>query len=184
VVSDYDLVLVSDFGHGFITDRMIKAISRHAKIFAVNTQTNAANTGYNMITKYKKPNFVCLDETEARLATQDKFSDIESIARRIVSKINSDFLIVTLGKKGSIGVDNKGEVNYTPIFSTKVVDTVGAGDAFFAFTAPCFAQGMPLDFVSFVGNAVGALAVQIMGNKKPVEKHELLEFMHTILNQR
>jgi len=184
VVKDYDLVLVSDFGHGFITEEMIKTVSRHAKVFAVNTQTNAANTGYNMITKYKKPNFVCLDETEARLATQDKFSDIQDIAKRIVAKIKSDFLIVTLGKKGSIGVTKKGEANYTPIFSTKVVDTVGAGDAFFAFTAPCFAQGMPLDFVSFIGNAVGALAVQIMGNKKPVEKHELLEFIHTILNQQ
>jgi len=184
VVKDYDLVLVSDFGHGFITEDIIKVISRHSKMFAVNTQTNAANTGYNMITKYKKPNFVCLDETEARLATQDKFSDIQDIAKRIAAKIKSDFLIVTLGKKGSIGVTKKGELNYTPIFSTKVVDTVGAGDAFFAFTAPCFAQGMPLDFVSFIGNAVGALAVQIIGNKKPVEKHELLEFIHTILNQR
>jgi rfaE bifunctional protein kinase chain/domain len=184
VVPGYDLVLVSDFGHGFITERIIRTISKYATVFAVNTQTNAANTGYNMITKYKKPNFVCLDETEARLATQDKFSDIGDIAKKIASKVNSDFLIVTLGKKGSIGVDRNGEVNYTPIFSTKVVDTVGAGDAFFAFTAPCFAKGMPLDFVSFVGNSVGALAVQIVGNKKPVEKHELLEFIHTILNQR
>jgi len=40
---------------------------------------------------------------------------------------------------------------------------------------------MPLELVSFVGNAVGALAVQIVGNKKPVEKHELLEFIHGIL---
>jgi sugar/nucleoside kinase (ribokinase family) len=62
-----------------------------------------------------------------------------------------------------------------------VIDTVGAGDAFFSFTAPCFANGMPLDLVSFIGNAVGALAVQIIGNKKPVEKHELLEFVHGIL---
>ena len=73
------------------------------------------------------------------------------------------------------------EINRTPIFSSRVVDTVGAGDAFFAYTAPCFANGFPLDLVSFIGNAVGALAVQIVGNKKSVEKHELLEFIHTIL---
>ena len=62
-----------------------------------------------------------------------------------------------------------------------VVDTIGAGDAFFAFSAPCFAHGMPLDLVSFIGNAVGALAVQIMGNKKPVEKYELFQFIQSIL---
>jgi sugar/nucleoside kinase (ribokinase family) len=78
-------------------------------------------------------------------------------------------------------VSRNNEINRTPIFSTKVVDTIGAGDAYFAFTAPCFAKGMPLDFVSFIGNAVGALAVQIVGNKKPVEKYELLEFIHAIL---
>jgi sugar/nucleoside kinase (ribokinase family) len=61
------------------------------------------------------------------------------------------------------------------------VDTIGAGDAFFSFTAPCFAQGLPLDMISFIGNAVGALAVQIIGNKKPVEKYELFEFINTIL---
>lgn len=177
----YDLVLVSDFGHGFITKNIIHVIEKYSNKFAVNTQTNAANTGYNMITKYKNPHFVCLDETEARYATQNRFGDIEIIAKTILETINADHLIITLGKNGSIGIDKSGAINKTPIFSTKVIDTVGAGDAFFSFTAPCFAHAMPLDLVSFVGNAVGALAVQIIGNKKPVEKHELLEFIHGIL---
>ncbi|MBU1932069.1 adenylyltransferase/cytidyltransferase family protein [Patescibacteria group bacterium] len=181
ILPKYDLVLVSDFGHGFITKNVIKVIEQHSKQFAVNTQTNGANSGYNMITKYKNPDFVCLDETEARYATQNRFGDIEIIAKDILKTINAGHLIVTLGKRGSIGVDKSGEINKTPIFSTKVIDTVGAGDAFFSFTAPCFAHGMPLDLVSFVGNAVGALAVQIVGNKKPVEKHALLEFIHGIL---
>ncbi|MFH1970364.1 MAG: PfkB family carbohydrate kinase, partial [Verrucomicrobiota bacterium] len=160
---------------------IIKVIEKYSKTFAVNTQTNAANTGYNMITKYINPAFVCLDETEARYATQDRFGDIEIIAKNILKSMNAGHLIVTLGKKGSVGIDKSGEINKTPIFSTKVIDTVGAGDAFFSFTAPCFAHGMPLDLVSFVGNAVGALAVQIVGNKKPVEKYALLEFIHGIL---
>jgi len=181
VIGEYDLVLVSDFGHGFITDRIIRTIEEGAKQYAVNTQTNAANAGYNMITKYRRPFFVCLDEPEIRLAAQERYSDIEEIARRIKEAIHADNLIVTLGKKGSIGMNAEGAVNRTPIFSSKVVDTIGAGDAFFAFTAPCFSKGLPLDMVSFIGNAVGALAVQIIGNKKSVEKFELLEFMNTIL---
>jgi rfaE bifunctional protein kinase chain/domain len=181
VIPMYDVVLVSDFGHGFITNRIIRVIEDSAVKFAVNTQTNGANIGYNMITKYRNPAFVCLDETEVRLSAQDRCSDIEPIAKNIAKTINSDFFIVTRGRKGSVGIDKKGDVNKTPIFSTKVVDTVGAGDAFFAYTAPCIAQGMPLDLVSFIGNAVGALAVQIVCNKKPVEKNEFLEFVHSLL---
>lgn len=181
VIKKYDLVLVSDFGHGFITNRMIRNIEKSAKKLAVNTQTNSANAGYNMITKYRNINYICLDETELRLAAQERFENVEDVARKIARMVNTEYLVVTLGKRGSIGINRKNEINRTPIFSSKVVDTVGAGDAFFSFTAPCLALKMPLNLVSFIGNAVGALAVQIIGNKKPVEKYELLEFIHTIL---
>lgn len=182
VVSEYDIVLVSDFGHGFVTGKIIESIEKYSKKVAVNTQTNGANAGYNLITKYNKPNFICLDEPEARLATQDRFSEIEDVAKNLLKSLPAEHLIITLGKNGSIGLmGNNTRANRTPIFSSKVVDTVGAGDAFFAYTAPCFAKDMPLDFVSFVGNAVGAIAVQIVGNKRSIEKYELLEFIHAIL---
>jgi rfaE bifunctional protein kinase chain/domain/rfaE bifunctional protein nucleotidyltransferase chain/domain len=177
----HDLVFVSDYGHGFITSNIIKVIESYSKKLAVNTQINAANAGYNMITKYSNPFYVCLDEPEIRIAAQDRYGNIEEVAMKVKNSVNAEYLIVTLGKRGSIGIGKKNEINRTPIFSTKVIDTIGAGDAFFAFTAPCFAQGIPLDMVSFIGNAVGALAVQIVGNKKPVEKYELLEFIHTLL---
>jgi len=180
-IPSYDLVLISDFGHGFITNKIISLIEKSNIKYAVNTQTNGANAGYNLITKYRNPAFVCLDEPEVRLSAQDRYGDIEVIAKDVARTVNSEYFIVTRGKKGSIGINRSNKVNRTPIFSTKVVDTVGAGDAFFAFTAPFISQGMPLDLVSFIGNAVGALAVQVVGNKKPVEKYELLEFVHTLL---
>lgn len=180
-IPKYDLVLISDFGHGLVTNKIIEFIESCPVQLAVNTQTNAANVGYNLITRYHKPHFVCLDEPEMRWAAQDRFNDIEEITKSIANKVKSDYFIVTLGKNGSIAVNSNREVKRTPIFSTKVVDTVGAGDAFFAFAAPCFAKNMPLDFVSFIGNAVGALAVQIICNKRPVEKNELFEFIHTLL---
>jgi rfaE bifunctional protein nucleotidyltransferase chain/domain len=178
----YDLVLVSDFGHGFITKRMIAALRRHSRVLAINTQTNGANAGYNLVTKYDRPSLVCLDEPEVRLASQEKFADIEAIARATARRLGAEGLIVTLGKKGALGVDRTGRVTRAPIFSTRVVDTVGAGDAFFSFTAPCFARGLPMEAVIFVGNAVGALAVQIVGNRKPVEKAEFLSFVHAVLS--
>ena len=180
-VPQYDLVLVSDFGHGFITEKIFSSIEKNAKTLAINTQTNAANAGYNLITKYHNPNYVCLDEPEIRLAAQQKHSDIERIAQSIRESLNAQYLVVTMGKRGSLGVSHEGKVNRTPIFSTRVVDTIGAGDAFFAFTAPCFARGLSLDMVSFFGNAVGALAVQIVCNRKAVEKDELLEFINTLV---
>jgi sugar/nucleoside kinase (ribokinase family) len=183
-ISSYDIVLVSDFGHGFITEKIIKFVEKYSKKFAVNTQTNGANAGYNMITKYRNPTYVCLDESEIRLSAQDRYGEMEFIVRKVAKEINSDYFIVTRGRSGSVGITRSNGINRTPVFSTKVVDTVGAGDAFFAYTAPCMANRTPLDMVSFIGNAVGALAVQIVGNKKPVEKYEFLEFAHALLKER
>ncbi len=178
----YDIVLVSDFGHGLITEPVKKAIRKYSKKYAVNAQTNAANMGYNLITRYQRPYFVCLDETELRLAVQQKYKDIPSLVKRVRKLIKAGNVFVTLGKNGSVGVGKNGKVNLTPIFSTKVVDTIGAGDAFFAFTSLCLAKGMDVDTVSFIGNVVGAIAVQIMGNKRPIEKQEILDLTKVLLS--
>lgn len=180
-IAEFDLVLVSDFGHGLITDNIIRIIEKLSRNVAVNAQTNGANAGYNLITKYRAPSLICMDVPEARLATQDKHGDIRDVGQKILQATNTDFLMITLGSQGSLCLTKQGEINQSPAISTKVVDIIGAGDAFFAYTAPCLAQGMPLDLVSFIGNAVGAIAVQIVGNKRPVEKFELLEFVHALL---
>ena len=182
VIHEYDLILVSDFGHWFITDNLIEKIEEFPVKLAVNAQSNGANAGYNLITKYKNTHFICLDAPEARLATQEKHAEIEYVARKLLNEINTDYLIVTVGGEGSICVNRQGGINQTPAFATKVVDAIGAGDAFFSLSSLCFALGMPMDLVSFFGNAIGALSVQIMGNKRPVEGYEIKEFIHTILS--
>lgn len=184
VLPDYDVVLVSDFGHGFISRRIIETLEKHAKLLCVNTQTNAANTGFNMVTKYNKPDFICLDEAEARLAMQNRFGDIREVLASLAAAVPAKELIITLGKKGSVGLSRGAAPRFTPIFSSKVVDTIGAGDAVFSYAAICFAKGLPLPLIQFIGNVVGALAVQIVCNKKSVEKHELLQFISVILQQQ
>jgi rfaE bifunctional protein kinase chain/domain len=181
IISNYDLVIVSDFGHGLITNDIIQTIEKHANKLAVNTQTNGANAGYNLITKYANTNFICLDDPEARLAVQDKHSNIEDVGVALSHQLGTDCLIITVGSSGSVCITKDGALNHTPAFATRVKDIIGAGDAYFAFSAPCYAIGLPIELVCFIGNAAGALAVQIVGNKKPIEKYELLEFINTVL---
>jgi len=179
-IPQYDLVFVSDFGHGIISSRIQATLERHSCKLAVNTQTNGANAGYNLITKFKRTAFICLDAPEARLATQMKHADIEQVGAELMRQVNTEYLIITLGSEGSICFTRDGRIIRTPALATKVVDIIGAGDAFFSYTAPCFVQGMEPELVSFIGNLAGALAVQIVGNKKPVEKHEILELVDAL----
>ena len=68
-----------------------------------------------------------------------------------------------------------------PAFTKTVVDTVGAGDAFFAVGAPLAAVGAPMEVVSFVGNAAGGLKVGIVGHRRSIEKIPLLKYVTTLL---
>ncbi len=180
-IRNYDLVIVSDYGHGLLTDRIIRLICDKAKFLAINVQTNSANIGFNLVTKYPKANCVCIDEMELRFAAHDRFSDLRTLAKAVYDQIGCKHIIATRGNLGSLSYSRDFGFHETPAFSDRVIDAVGAGDAFFAFVAPCFAGRLPQDVVSFIGNAVGSLAVQIVCNREPVSQVDLVKFMTRLL---
>jgi rfaE bifunctional protein kinase chain/domain/rfaE bifunctional protein nucleotidyltransferase chain/domain len=179
---DADVVIITDFGHGMMTGRAIDTASEHAPFLAVNAQSNSANHGYNLITKYKQADYVCIDAPEARLAMHDRFTDLaELIETRLAPAVGCDRLIVTHGKNGCVTYDKAEGISRIPAFTQQVVDTVGAGDAFLAITSPLVAAGTPMEVAGFIGNAVGALKVGIVGHRQSVEKVPLMKFVTTLL---
>ena len=179
---DFDLVIVTDFGHGMLTRPSIETLSEKSKFLAVNTQTNSANLGYNLITKYARADFVCIDAPEAQLAAGDRFSEIETVISENLSKqIDCGKFIITHGQQGCVTYeDNPGAIRI-PAFTQTVIDTVGAGDAFLAVSAPLAAAGAAMEMVGFVGNAAGAMKVSIVGHRRSVEKIPLVRYINTLL---
>ncbi|MBN2547112.1 MAG: cytidyltransferase, partial [Spirochaetes bacterium] len=180
-IRDFDVVVVNDFGHGLINKDMIDIFSKAKVYLAVNAQTNSANYGYNMITKYKNVDYTCIDEPELRLAAQDKNGDVRNLLLKCYDKLNSRTMTVTRGHNGSTVYNSKHGFIDIPVFSTKIVDTVGAGDAYFAITSTLDKLGFKPIEIGFIGNCVGALAVQIVGNKEPIEQQRLYKFMTAML---
>lgn len=178
---DYDLVLVTDFGHGFIDREMAKLLWHKAKFLAVNAQTNSANMGFNLITKYLRANYVCLDELEVRLVCQDKFGNIKHMIREIANLVGAKQMAVTRGHRGSMTYEPTSGFVEVPVFSKQIVDRTGAGDAYLSITALCAAADFPPEVLGFIGNAVGALAVRIVGNRESVESAHLFKFIGALL---
>jgi rfaE bifunctional protein kinase chain/domain/rfaE bifunctional protein nucleotidyltransferase chain/domain len=177
-----DLVIVTDFGHGLITPRVIEALTQSARFLAVNAQSNSANIGYNLITKYPRADYVCIDAPEARLAISDKWADIDRIvSQALPARIDCDRMIITNGRHGCVTRGPGEPLVHIPAFTKTVVDTVGAGDAFFAVTAPLVAAGGTTADAGFIGNVAGALKVGIVGHRKSVEKGALLKYIQTLL---
>lgn len=181
VAGDYDLVVVADFGHGLVSRSAIHVVCEKARFLAVNAQTNSVNLGYNLVTKYPRADYICIDEEETRLALHDRFGPVEKLMEEITRKCHCRLMAVTRGNKESVVYDPKTGFITVPLFSREVVDTIGAGDAFLSVTAACACAGFPPELIGFVGNAVGALAVRIVGNKESVEPVALFKFITTLL---
>jgi rfaE bifunctional protein nucleotidyltransferase chain/domain len=180
--SSYDCVIATDFGHGMLSTPVRSALMTSARFLAVNTQTNSANFGFNLVSKYRRANYVCIDAPEARLATGDKSGPIEDVlSRQLVDLVDCDRMIVTHGKYGCLTYDRDAGLHRIPAFTKQVVDTVGAGDAFLAVTSPLVALGGAMPNVAFVGNAAGAIKVGIVGHRRSIDKPALVKFITALL---
>jgi rfaE bifunctional protein kinase chain/domain len=177
-----DLVLVTDFGHGLITPAAIELLTSRARFLAVNAQSNSANHGYNLISRYSRADYICIDAPEARLATGDKHGDIASIVSdKLPALVDCKNIIVTHGRHGCIAFNPQQGLTRIPALTSSVVDTIGAGDAFLAVTSPLVAAGGSMDQVAFLGNAAGAIKVGILGHRTAVERAPLLRFVASLL---
>jgi bifunctional ADP-heptose synthase (sugar kinase/adenylyltransferase) len=167
----FDLCIVADFGHGCLTPDLISRLAASKTFLAVNAQTNSANLGFNLITKYPRADYVVIDELEARLAAHDRESSIEDV----ILKLGFQRIIVTLGPRGAIGYD--GQFHRETGKSGPVVDTMGAGDAFFCVTAPFAAAGASMPELLTIGNAAGAIKCSVVGHRTPVTKEALTHYL-------
>lgn len=180
-IKKYDMVVVNDFGHGFLTEKIIKAICKEANFLALNVQANSANYGFNVITKYPRADYICIDEQEIRLATHNKFGNLEGLIKKIFAQLGCKYMIVTRGNEGAVSYSKAHGFSTTPALTSKVVDRVGAGDALFAITSPCVYDKIDYDLIPFFGNVAGALQVQIVGNRTPIEYSGMVKFMTRLL---
>jgi len=180
-LKDFDMVLVADFGHGMLTSEIIRTVCEKAKFLAVNVQTNSSNIGFNVITKFPRADFICIDEPEIRLAMQDKTSALEDLTLKISKRMKCGNVIITRGHRGSLTYSRKDGFSEIPVLSKEVLDRVGAGDAFFSFAAPCVCVGQPMELVGFIGNAVGAMKVLIVGNRESVDPISLRKYIAALL---
>ncbi len=181
LVDDCDLVLVCDFGHGTIGRRTIDWLTVNAPYLAVNTQTNSANHGFNLVTKYPRADYICVDEQELRLAHRERSVEIDSLLETTAREAGCRNATVTLGDRGSLTWSaDRGSV-HAPVLSTNVVDSVGAGDAYLSVTSLCSCVGWEPELLGFIGNSVGALAVHIVGNRESIERDSLVRYVESLL---
>lgn len=182
-IHECDLVMVMDFGHGFMGDSIREFVRHKAPFLALNCQTNSNNHGFNIINRrYDRADSFSLDQTEIRLACGRRQIDFETELEGLRSFLGARYGWLTRGGIETIGRRPNEATCLCPPLDVNVVDTVGAGDAFFSVASLAAAAGMPLAPATFMGQLAGAQAVRIVGNSEPIRKARFLKSGEAMLS--
>jgi rfaE bifunctional protein kinase chain/domain/rfaE bifunctional protein nucleotidyltransferase chain/domain len=181
IITDYDLVISVDYGHGMITPDTISLLCEKSRFLAVNAQSNAGNRGFNTISKYHSADYICLADHEIAVETRLREGDPQELLLEVAKRVACERFTVTKGKWGSLHYECGMGFMTVPALATHVTDRVGAGDAVLALTSMMLSQGAPWDIVGFVGNVAGAEIVAELGNRTPVGKIALCKHIVSLL---
>jgi rfaE bifunctional protein nucleotidyltransferase chain/domain len=180
-VPNYDLVIVIDFGHAMLSERARDIIRSRAKFLAVNAQCNAGNLGHHALSKYMNADYMTATENEVRIETRDKHGPIRQLSQDVYKQLGCHRMIVTRGSSGCLCCDPVEGLITIPAVAGKVVDRIGAGDAFLSVSALLAAQGAPIEVTGFAGNAAGALAVATVANRDPIDRVAFFKQIESLL---
>ena len=181
MVDRFDVVIVTDYGHGMLGPEAVEILCRKARFLAVNTQANADNQGFNTISKYPRADFVSLSERELRLEVRSKARDTNSIIEEVARRIGCATMLITRGNHGNVIFHKDTGISLSPSLSNRILDRVGAGDTVLSAASLCVAQGAPADVVGFLSNVVGACAVATVGHRHSLDLANLNENITAML---
>ena len=178
-----DVVLVADFGHGVWEGEIRDLVQGRAKFLSVNCQTNSYNHGFNILNRrFRRADAFTLDHVEMMLASGKQRFDHAAELSVLRGQLDARCGWITRGDVKTIGLNSSGDLCECPPLETRVVDTIGAGDAFYSVVSLGAARGGDLSAVTFLGQLAGAQAVRIVGNREAISKKALLRGAVSLLS--
>jgi rfaE bifunctional protein kinase chain/domain/rfaE bifunctional protein nucleotidyltransferase chain/domain len=182
LIPKHDLVIVSDYGHGFLSRETAIYLSKQSIYKSLNAQINAANIGYHTMNNYSNIDCAIINETELRHELRDRETSVEKLMKQLADSLQIKNLVVTQGSGGATKyASDNGKYHHCPAFAAKVVDKIGAGDAMLALLSCSLKSGFDADLSLFIGSLAAAQSVETIGNSTPVNKVQLLKiFSHVI----
>jgi len=176
-----DATVVVDFGHGMLSEKAIEIICDESRFLAINTQANAGNFGFNTLSKYPTADYLCVAEAEIRLDVRDQTGNLNDLILSVSDRLNCPRIVVTRGKSGALSYSDGQGFHRAPAIANKVVDRIGAGDAFIGISSLIAAQNAPMEIVTLVGNAAGGQAVAQIGNRVSIDRNVLTRHIETLM---
>ena len=177
-----NLIVVSDYGHGFIPKSLIKKLNSSKQTVALNAQINASNVSFHSFNDYKNIDCVIINERELRHQLRNRNSDIKLLLKKISVEQKYKNMIVTRGSQGAIMFDNKNKKTYhCSAFANKIVDKVGSGDSMLSLVSLSIKNKIDKNLTLLIGSLAAADSVEHFANKSSFKQFNLLKNLEHLL---
>ncbi len=174
-----DAIIVSDYGHGLVSDELFAALRRIAKErdIPITVDTRYGILRFSGVTA-QTPNETEIEELLGVPLQTDDARLIEEGAE-LRRKLSLEALLVTRGSKGMMLIDERGH-EAIPIFgSDEVADVTGAGDTVAAIFTLSLACGASFSEAAKLANIAGGIVVMKRGTAT-VSARELVNAVSTL----
>jgi len=173
IIEQFDVILVSDYGKGVITDSLMAKINFCAS--GTNTKVLVDPKGDDY-TKYIGSYLLTPNKKEAQEATNIDITDNESLKVALKKLHNTASLqvpMITLSEDGIAILDENNEVVIKPTVAREVFDVTGAGDTVLASLGYCLANGDDVvEAMEFANLAAGVVVGKIGSATATLEEIE------------
>ena len=167
-INDYDVIVLSDYNKGVLTDTLIKKIIKIAqhfkKILIVDPKKKdfSVYAGATFIT----PNFKELKSSINTFNINSKNNDdnlVIKLSKQIINKFKFKAVITTRSSDGISVVTDAGSFFHLPSEAKEVFDVSGAGDTVLAYLSTSISKGKSLESSVKISNIAAGLAVGKFG---------------------
>jgi rfaE bifunctional protein kinase chain/domain len=168
-----DALVLSDYGYGTITPRLLEA----ARALGTRGVLVAVDSRYELL-RFEGLTAATPNEPEVEQVlglTLDGDKALEQAGWRLLERLGTRLLLVTRGSRGMALFERGGAASFLPIYgSDEIADVTGAGDTVIStFTLALAGAGAPLD-AARLSNYAGGVVVMKRGTA-PVTREELCE---------
>ena len=173
IIANYELVLLSDYGKGILTNKLTQSLINVANKYGKKVLIDPKGHDYS---KYKGAYLLTPNIKEASEATKINIIDDTSLNQAIIqlkSQCDLDISLITLSDKGVAVYDDEFRIH--PTFTREVFDVTGAGDTVLASLGFALACDLNIDEAIEFSNFAAGVVVGKIGSATTT-LNEIIEY--------
>jgi rfaE bifunctional protein kinase chain/domain len=173
-IENYAGIVISDYGKGLLTEKLIRTIIRRAKESKklVMVDPKMENFFFYKGATVITPNTKEASETSG-IPIFDE-SSLKKVGRKLLKKLGCEALVITRGEEGMAIFEPHRDPSFVPTKAKEVYDVTGAGDTVIGTMALALGAGADIRTAAELANYAAGIVVGKVGTAT-VSQEELIE---------